>query len=236
MKSDKNIEKERANWDFGGDVPKNFVEHVRRSVPGYDEGHELICQLSDFFCLNSSVCYELGTSTGQLLQRLSVHNSHKPGIRWIGIDTEAKMVELASDLCKQTKNIEVLNEDARLFDFEKSDFIVSYLTVQFIPPKDRQAVLNKIYDSLNWGGAFILFEKVRGPDARFQDIISNLYTNFKLKNEFAPEEILNKTEQIKGVMEPFSSEGNHQLLERAGFVDVMPFYRNICFEGLLCIK
>ena len=34
-------------------------------------------------------------------------------------------------------------------------------------------------------------------------------------------------------MEPFSSDGNLGLLERAGFKDVMPIYRNMCFEGLV---
>ena len=56
--------------------------------------------------------------------------------------------------------------------------------MQFIKPKVRQKVFNKIYNSLNWGGAFILFEKVRAPDARFQDITTQLYSEFKKKNGF----------------------------------------------------
>lgn len=34
----------------------------------------------------------------------------------------------------------------------KSDLILSYYTMQFIHPKYRQTILNKIYQSLNWGG------------------------------------------------------------------------------------
>ena len=37
----------------------------------------------------------------------------------------------------------------------------------------------KIFKSLNWGGAFFLIEKVRGPDARFQDIMTQIYREFK---------------------------------------------------------
>ena len=55
---------------------------------------------------------------------------------------------------------------------KKSDLILSYYTIQFINPKSRQQLLNKIYKSLNWGGAFIMFEKIRASDARFQDIFS----------------------------------------------------------------
>ena len=37
-------------------------------------------------------------------------------------------------------------------------------------------------------------------------------------------------------MEPFSSDGNRDMLKRAGFKDIMTIYRNLCFEGVLCIK
>ena len=78
------------------------------------------------------------------------------------------MITKAKSHCKGVKNIELLVDDVRLFDLEKSDLIISYYTMQFIPPRDRQALFDKIYESLNWGGAFIMFEKVRAPDARDQ--------------------------------------------------------------------
>jgi tRNA (cmo5U34)-methyltransferase len=226
----------RAAWSFDGGVADTFVEHIRQSVPGYEEGHGLICSLSDFFCQPDSICYELGTSTGELIGKLAAHNAHKPRIRWIGIDTVPAMLDKARRHCSQFPNVEFIEDDARLFAFEKADLIVSYYTVQFIPPRDRQALLDRIYQALNWGGGFLMFEKVRGPDARFQDIFSNLYTNFKRDQGFSADEILTKAESLKGVLEPFSSKGNLDMLHRAGFVDVAPVFRNLCFEGVLCIK
>ena len=49
----------------------------------------------------------------------------------------------------------------RRYNFKKSDFIVSFYTVQFIRQKFRQSLINKIYKSLNWGGGFFFVEKVR---------------------------------------------------------------------------
>ena len=69
MKVGQNIVTERANWSFGGNVPDTFVDHVRQSVPYYEDGHDLVCYLSEFFCLSDSVCYELGVSTGELLRK-----------------------------------------------------------------------------------------------------------------------------------------------------------------------
>jgi tRNA (cmo5U34)-methyltransferase len=236
MKVGQDIQTERAGWTFAGNVADTFVDHVRQSVPYYDEGHDLICQLSDYFCLPDSVCYELGVSTGELLQKLAAHHSSKPDIQWIGVDREETMIKKAADHCHEHANISVHHDDVLLFDYQKSDFIVSYYCIQFIPARHRQELFDKIYERLNWGGAFVLFEKVRGPDARFQDMMVSLYNDFKVRNGFSPEEILNKTSSLKGVLDPFSTEGNLGLLKRAGFTDVMSVMKYVCFEGFLAIK
>ena len=86
------------------------------------------------------------------------------------------------------------------------------------------------------GVGFVLFEKVRGPDARFQDMMSALYTDYKLERGFEPGEIVAKTRALKGVLEPFSSRANVEMLRRAGFVDQMTVFKRLCFEGFLAIK
>lgn len=236
MKVGQEIETRRADWTFEGSVADTFVDHVRQSVPMYDVGHDLICSLSDYFVHSDSVCYEIGVSTGELTRKLALHNAHKEGIRWVGIDPVAPMIDKARKHCADLSNVELAVGDALTFDFEKTDFVTSYYCVQFIPPRHRQDVINRIYERLNWGGAFVLFEKVRAPDARFQDMMVTLYNDFKQKNGFSSDEILNKTASLKGVLDPFSTEGNLGLLRRAGFTDVMTVMKHICFEGFLAIK
>ena len=82
----------------------------------------------------------------------------------------------------------------------------------------------------------MLFEKVRANDARFQDIFSTLYNEFKIDNGYDLSEILSKTLSLKGVMEPFSSEANVDFMRRAGFTDIVPIQKYLCFEGWLAIK
>ncbi|MBN3815930.1 methyltransferase domain-containing protein [Paraburkholderia sp. Se-20369] len=236
MKVGHEIDVAPASWTFGGNVADTFVDHVRRSVPYYDAGHDLVCQLSDFFCHGDSVCYEIGVSTGQLLRKLAEHHASKPGIRWVGIDPVESMIAKARQHCIEIPNIELEIGDARLYGFEKSDLIVSFYCMQFVPPKDRQDVFNRIYERLHWGGAFILFEKVRAPDARFQDMTVSLYNDYKRREGFSADEILNKTASLKSVLEPFSTEANLGLLKRAGFVDVTTVMKYLCFEGFLAIK
>jgi tRNA (cmo5U34)-methyltransferase len=122
------------------------------------------------------------------------------------------------------------------FEFEPADLIAAYYTIQFIRPDRRQKLFDRVYQSLKWGGAFIMFEKVRAPDARFQDMMSTLYAEYKLENGFSEVEIVQKARSLKGVLEPFSSGANQEFLKRAGFVDYMTIWKNICFEGILAIK
>ncbi len=227
-----------ANWSFGGDTAKTFTDHVKSSVPFYEAGHEAVIELSDFFVKEDSCCYEIGVSTAALLSKLA--QKHKKSVSWNGIDIQKNMIDQAHKEMKDagtfTKNINLICDDVTRFEFEPSDFIVSYYTNQFIAPRFRQELINNIYNSLNWGGAFILFEKVRAPDSRFQDINTSVYTEFKIKNGYSFDEIVSKTRSLKGVMEPFSSQGNIDMLERSGFKDINTILKWFCFEGFLCIK
>ncbi|MBF0215775.1 MAG: methyltransferase domain-containing protein [Candidatus Omnitrophica bacterium] len=229
---------DNASWTFGSDTAKTFSGHVRRSVPFYDEGHDLVAKISDFFVKPGSVCYELGVSTGTLIDKLS--RRHKPSVKWVGLDSEGEMVSRAKEEMRangnKMKNVELAVEDVNLYEFQPADLIISYYTIQFIPPRLRQALIDKIYKALNWGGAFLIFEKVRAPDARFQDMMTAIYTDFKLEQKYSPEEIIAKSRSLKGVLEPFSTQGNLDLYKRAGFVDVMTVFKYVSFEGFLCVK
>ena len=56
------------------------------------------------------------------------------------------------------------------------------------------------------------------------------------ERDFSEAEILQKQRSLKGVLEPFSTQGNLDLMRRAGFVDIMSIMKWVCFEGFLAIK
>ena len=229
------IEAGNARWSFGGDVAASFDQHVGKSIPLYHEGHQMVVSLADFFLRRGTVAYELGCSTGELTRHLGDANADRD-VRIIGIETEAPMVRAAREKCRDLTQVEIIEADVFDFEYKPADLIVSYYTVQFIPPARRQALFDKLYAALQWGGGLILFEKVRAPDARFQDLMTSLYVDFKLKQGFSEHEIVHKTRSLKGVMEPFSTQGNIDLMRRAGFVDVMSVFKHHSFEGFLAIK
>jgi len=228
-------EASNANWSFGGDTYKTFDQHVSKSVPLYSVGHELIVQISDFFLPDGSVVYDIGCSTGSLLDLLASHHKEK-NITFNGVDVEESMVNSAKQRCNKYENINIECSSATDMEFDKSNLIIAYYTIQFIHPSSRQLLFDKIYDSLKWGGGLIFFEKVRAPDARFQDIMTQVYSEYKLEQGYSAEEIIGKSKSLKGVLEPFSTQGNIDLAKRAGFKDIMSIFKNICFEGFLAIK
>jgi tRNA (cmo5U34)-methyltransferase len=55
-------------------------------------------------------------------------------------------------------------------------------------------------------------------------------------NDFNFQEIFEKNRNLNGVMGPFSTQGNIDLMKRAGFVDIMSILKYVNFEGFLAIK
>ena len=236
-KSGDNIKTKNAAWSFDGDTFKNFDKHINKSVPLYQETHDLYLNFSDFFLQENSKIIDIGSSTGTFLINLhKKHNKTKKGLKFEGYDAINKMIIYSNKKKKKQKNIKFIKKDINKIDFKNSCLISSFYTIQFISPKKRQALMNKIYKNLNWGGAFFMVEKVRGSDARFQDIISQVYLEYKLSKGYNANEIINKSRSLKGVLEPFSSNANLQMLKRSGFKDIFTVFKYHCFEGWLAIK
>jgi tRNA (cmo5U34)-methyltransferase len=235
IESGDGIKVENASWKFSGDVVNIFDKHIKSSVPLYKEGHDIIAELSDFFLAEQSICYEIGSSTGTLIRKIANRHKDKKKAKFIGLEIEKDMIN------KSIKNgiednLSFLNKDIVTYKLDTCDMVVSYYTIQFIHPKFRQDVINNIYNSLNWGGVFVFFEKVRASDARFQDITTSLYTEYKLSNGYSSEEIIGKARSLKGVLEPFSTQGNVDMLKRAGFSDILTIMKYVSFEGFIAIK
>jgi tRNA (cmo5U34)-methyltransferase len=230
-----NIRAENAGWTFEG-IEDEFDEHVRRSVPLYAEGHHLVCGLTDFFTPPDTTITEIGASTGVLTEKVLGHLVNRPDVRYVAVDRVASMLDLARRRLADDQRAEFVVDELANYEFSQSSMVISYYTLQFVPPRVRQDVVNRIYECLDWGGAFVLFEKVRAPDARFQDLTMQLYHDFKRDQGFSEEDILNKQRSLKGVLEPFSTQGNLDLMGRAGFADIVTIMKSICFEGFLAIK
>jgi tRNA (cmo5U34)-methyltransferase len=235
FKVDTKIKLKNKSWSFDSSLANEFDNHINKSVPLYKDLHWLCLQVSDYFIRKDSTVYDLGCSTGKLLKRLSIRHLHKKKIKFIGLDIINKMIQHAKKNNKR-KNINFLKRDLIKTKLKKNDFIISFFTIQFIEQKNRQKLINKIFKSLNWGGAFFFAEKIRSSGARNQEMTNEIYKNWKLDQGFSLSEVNFKTESLKGVLDPFTHSGNVAMLKRAGFDEINVISKYLNFEIYLAIK
>lgn len=221
-------------WSFSSPhVIDSFDFHVENSVPLYHQGHELVLGYSDFFLSKDSVCYDLGCATARLSTKLAQRHQD---VSVFAVDIEEGMLEQAKARCEALPNIKLQHDDITQMRLAESDLIISYYTMQFIAPKLRTMMLQKIYQALNVGSAFIMFEKVYEEDAQFQDMANLIHADKKLDNGYDPNEIFAKANSLKGVLKPRHCTDNLKILQSVGFTRTQLIMKYLCFEGYLALK
>ena len=146
MKFDKKISSKKIKWTFKkNSVVKNFDKHIIKSVPHYTESQNLVVSLSNFFLKDGGTFYDLGCSTGSLIEKVK-NNNKEVKAKYIGIDNSKEMISFAKN--RKLKNCIFLKKDIVKENFSNADMIVSMFTMQFILPKHRQKTYDKIYKSL----------------------------------------------------------------------------------------
>lgn len=234
MDVDRDISLSSDTWSFA-DALEHFDEHIIKSVPHCQEQRTYIAALSRFFLTPGAQVYEIGVSTAALAQAVL---AQVPGrnIRYTGLDIEASMIEAAQKRLQHDARFEALQANAVDYPFQAATLVISYYTLQFIPLAERKRVLKRIYDILEPQGAFILYEKTLGQSALIQDMLNQLYWDFKAQQGLSAEAILNKAMALRGVSTPISLQANLQALEEAGFSEIEIIYRAHSFVGFLALK
>ena len=105
------INKKNSNWNFKGDVYKNFDKHIQKSVPYYKDAQEIFLGLSDFFLQDKSRVIDLGCSTGTFINLLyERHIDNEKKISFEGLDTVHEMILECKKKYKK-KNLKFKNLD-----------------------------------------------------------------------------------------------------------------------------
>lgn len=231
-----NIQFNNSGFKFNGEVSSVFDEHIIKSIPCYTEVHNMIANMSDWFIEENTNIYDLGTATGKCISSINFRHRDKK-VNFIGVDKSIEMIDLAkrrtSLLSTNFVNLDILNKKLII---ENASIITSILTLQFIPIQDRLSVVNKVYNGLNKGGAFIVFEKIEVDNPMLNRIYLDVYSDFKLTNGFSAEEVVNKSKAIRGVMRPLSIDENLKIFKNAGFRNVDIFFKWCNFIGFILIK
>ncbi len=229
-------ENDLVNFTFDAQVADVFDDMVRRSVPGYQAMIEMIGLSVKTYGQDNTNYYDLGASTGATSVALSVNNPHTNN-RIIAVDNSPSMVEKCrQNLALNEKNVDVICADINAINFENASIVVLNLTLQFISPKERQTLINKIYQGLNKGGALIVSEKIHFSDANKQQLMTNLHVDFKRANGYSELEIAAKRQSIDNVLITDDEKTHFHRFEKAGFSISTCHFQCLNFASFLAVK
>ena len=209
----------------------DFDEHIARSIPGYLDLQELLPSIAKYFVNDNENIYDLGCSTGRLLTALSTYFNES--VSFVGYDIEANLLPSL----KTAKNVSFFKRDVTdpTLKFINTGLIFSIFTLQFLPTEKRMALVEKVFESLNRGGAFIVAEKTYSTDGIFQDIFT--FTNYDYKRKsFSEAEILDKQIDLRKIMRPLSETSLRNELRSVGFGYVSQFWQSLSYRAYIAIK
>ncbi|MCS7205230.1 MAG: methyltransferase domain-containing protein [Leptospiraceae bacterium] len=228
-----------GKWSFSHtSVVENFDVHIRKSIPLYEEGHQIILDVLKFYLKPSQkyMILDLGCSSGILLEKISQEFKHH-SLYLVGVDKEEKMIQQAKKRnYSKDHQIEWVCSDMVDYNFPKHHIGIAYYVFQFLPKEKRVEVLAKIYHSLKKKGLLFFFEKTHHRNPILNKIHSHILFEYKRRQGYSQEEILNKEKSLKGVLLPNTLEENFGLIQKAGFETFTSIFQYGSFVGWLLIK
>lgn len=229
-------ENDLVDFTFDKSVANVFDDMVRRSVPGYQSMIEMIGLIVKTYGQNNTNYYDLGASTGAVALALGLNNPHQQS-QIIAVDNSVEMVKKCKkNLDGKISNFDVICSDINDISCENSSIVILNLTLQFIPVEQRQALINKIYQGLNPGGALVISEKIHFEDPKQQAKMTELHLDFKRANGYSELEIAAKRQSIENVLITDNQQTHFDRLDSAGFSQSLRHFQCLNFASFLAIK
>ena len=227
-----------GDFCFDEQVVNVFPDMIKRSVPGYATIINMIGTLAERYAQPNSTCYDLGCSLGAATLAMR-HRIAASNCRIVGVDNSPAMVaQCRAIMAADSAEIDVQIDcaDLQQVKIANASIVVLNFTLQFIPPAERQAIMQNIYDGLNPGGVFILSEKLTFNDLSHDALMIDLHHNFKRANGYSDLEIAQKREAIDNVLIPETLDTHRQRLQSAGFSSFDVWFQCFNFASMIAIK
>ena len=229
---------EIADFSFGEKVATVFDDMLGRSVPFYAEMQRMIGEIAGDFGVAGTNVYDLGCSTGNTL--LHLDRTLPSDVKVIGVDYSPEMLDRCR--AKLTESGVRRPYELRRADLnqgvciENASMVLMVLTLQFVRPLYRDALIRAVLEGLNENGCLILVEKVHGEDSIFNRLFIKYYYEMKKRQGYSEMEIAQKREALENVLIPYKLMENREMLLRAGFRYCDVFFKWYNFSAMIAVK
>jgi tRNA (cmo5U34)-methyltransferase len=225
-----------GDFVFDDAVAAVFPDMIRRSVPGYAAIIQMIQLMAERYALPGSTLLDLGCSLGASTVALAAGSAGR-NCKVVGVDNAPAMLSRARTMmCARYPQIEWLCADVRQVAIERTSVVVSNFTLQFLPPGDRLALLERVHAGLIEGGILILSEKIAGADESADRLLTEMHHAFKSANGYSDLEISRKRNALENVLIPEPLRIHQERLRKAGFARVDPWFQCFNFVSLVARK
>ncbi|ODS23722.1 carboxy-S-adenosyl-L-methionine synthase CmoA [Candidatus Endobugula sertula] len=223
---------------FDDKVASVFADMIKRSVPGYSAILSMIGDICERYAQPDSHCYDLGCSLGAATLAMR-HGIKSDRCRIISIDNSQAMIDRCQkiiDADEQTVPVDIYCKDIQCVPIEKASVVVLNFTLQFIELVKRQALIQRIYDGLLPGGILLLSEKIHFDNEPHQNLMTELYHNFKRVNGYSDLEIAQKRTALEKVLRSDSMDTHRRRLQDCGFTSADIWFQCFTFCSFIAIK
>ncbi|EIC23420.1 carboxy-S-adenosyl-L-methionine synthase CmoA [Thiorhodovibrio frisius] len=224
---------EAAPGDFAFDdsVARVFPDMISRSVPCYCDLVKLMAVLARRFLHPDARCFDLGCSLGAVSAALLGQYRHL-GLRVVAVDNSQAMIDrLNQRLAEEVAGgrLQARCEDLTEVDTSGASLLILNLTLQFIAPEQRLALLARLRERLQPGGGLLLAEKVQCANPDAEHLLAEAHAEFKRANGYSELEISRKRAALERVMRLDAPEVHAERLRAAGFTQVVPWFQCLNF-------
>ena len=244
MSEDKIFETEDGTepFRFNENVARVFPDMLRRSIPGYAASIEAIGSLAARHVRAGTTCYDLGCSLGAatLAMRQGIQ---QPCCRIVAVDKAPAMIERCREIFAEDDrlngpetDVDLVERDIRDIQFANASMVVLNYTLQFLPPADRDALVQNIYGGMNDGGLLVLSEKVIDENAHMEDLLVDLHHEHKRRKDYSALEVARKRAALENVLIPETVAEHRDRLKRAGFLRSAVWLRYFNFVSIIAIR
>ena len=179
--------------------------------------------------------YDLGCATGNLAMALCFRMP-ADAFEMVAVDSSRPTLNIFKKRLSSAgrfAGITPMCRDLRRVNMERAGVVVVNFTLQFIPPEDRDALIQRIYEALVPVGMLLFSEKTMHPNQALSDLQVDFYYRFKRENGYSELEISQKREALENVLVPETVETHHDRLRRCGFsgIDVWLKWSNFWAPG-----
>ncbi len=227
-----------VDFDFDDKVANVFEDMLKRSIPGYSAIISAVGMLTKLYAKPNSNYYDLGSSLGA--SALAMRRNIKfPKCKVIAVDNSDAMVKRSRDIIEMDNSptpIDIFCDDIRNFRIENATVVVLNYTLQFISPKNREKIIQNIFNGMNDGGILILSEKIIFEDVALNKRQIERYHNYKRLNGYSDIEISKKKDALENVLVPDSVETHKLRLLNAGFKTADVWHQAFNFTSIVAEK